>query len=178
MNQSETNFFQHLVETGTEPGQIDEAAGAADITVGDERRYLVEKLYGEKLVLHSDKTLGFLESDREGNYLAIMPEDPQQETEPVAIIPTDKVGNASGGIERSVIHEFACSEAGEEFYAPRVGVNLAHRQGRINAGITGELAERMAAVANEDPAFDSPEQAVRAACREYVEKEERYRDAG
>lgn len=176
MNGSERGYYEHLLQEGGEPANIDYIdSGVPDFATAW-GRVLVKKRYGDRIILHSDVEESFITNGGESDYLAIMPEDPDESPEPLSVIPLEEVGDASDGIPQPVIEEH--SPGGLPEYFGTLGVTLANRNGKsLKVEVPGDLLESVEKIADSEPEFDGTEQVARAALREYVTKKQDYGEA-
>lgn len=177
MNQSVVNFYTYLTQQeDVDPAEVEtEPDGPAHLKVGT-TRYLVEKLYGDSIILHSDSPGVFIEDGGANDRLVIMPEDPDSETIPISNIPLDEVEDGSGPIPREAVKEHSPSEA-PKFWSSGVGITHAHKDDLVEVALDEELSEKVTRVAEDDPAYADPEQVVKAACRMLAEEHETYGEA-
>jgi hypothetical protein len=177
MNQSTVNFYEHITtEMGIPPADVDtDPEGPAQVKVGNER-YLVQKRYGGGVVLHSDAPAVFIKDGGKHDHLVVMPENPDETTTPVSILPLDGVDDVKSGVPRQKVKEHAPPD-GPEFWEGELSFTLAHRDDRVEVKLPEELSEKVRRVAGEDPAFSTEKQVVEAACRELVDGHETYGEA-
>jgi len=182
MNQSAVNYYQHLLDSTPNGFEVEpDPDNPADFHVthdtGETERHLVKKRYGQNLILHSDPPLTFIEEGGQGDHLAIMPENPNERETPLAVIPLTEIQSVSDPIPRSLLKGF--SQRGElGVWLQELSFNLAHRDtDKITIHPEDSLGAKLQTVADENAAYGSVEQVVEAACRQFIEEQERYGEA-
>lgn len=92
MNTSEANFFRWLIEErGYKPSDIKYNDSDTPDFSGKRKRWEVKKLYGNKIMLYSEKQAAYIEEGANGDFVVLMPKDPRSDNKPVMIIPCSKL---------------------------------------------------------------------------------------
>lgn len=92
MNQSETNFYKWLVEKeGYSADEIEFHPKTSPNFTFKDREWEVKKLYGGKILLFSEDQVDYIENGGGDSYIAITPENPNADTEPLFILPCTEI---------------------------------------------------------------------------------------
>lgn len=88
MNQSESNFYRWLLNNEEiDPDSMEYQSRGTPDFIGKEKGWEVKKLYRNSIVLHSDKQADYVRREDKNTYIVIMPENPNDDSEPLFIIP-------------------------------------------------------------------------------------------
>lgn len=177
MNKSVRNYYQHLVESGTPPDDIEVPDSPPAKLQTPTGQCIVKKRYAERLMLHSDMEVSFIENGRRAEKLVIMPENPEESQEPIAVVPAAEIESVESGVPYDTIEEYAVG--GEpDFWHTELSFTLTHREDtKIEVKPQERLYEELEKIAEEDAAYGSVEQVALAACRRLVEERENYGEA-
>jgi len=91
MNMSETNFYSWLIRQGYDSSEITYQASKTPDFIGSDKNWEVKKLYGNQIMIRSKVQADFVEDGGEKDFIAIMPENPKEDKDPVAIVPCSEL---------------------------------------------------------------------------------------
>jgi len=91
MNMSETNFYSWLIRQGYDSSEITYQASETPDFIGSDARWEVKKLYGNQIMVRSKIQADFIEDGGEKDFIVIMPENPKEDKNPIAIVPCSEL---------------------------------------------------------------------------------------
>jgi len=91
MNISEANFYSWLIRQGYDPSEITCQASETPDFIGPDARWEVKKLYGNQILIRSRVQMDFIDEGGEEDFVAVMPENPREDENPIVIIPCSEI---------------------------------------------------------------------------------------